>query len=159
MCTCFCEHLWLLWLFPVSVCNSIQHMTSYFHHPRYTFKPLRESIKKYVEAGIEWLDVPKHHNNILITFSKKDSWFILTLFSSVYCHRAPIFFGFVCRLLALIQVLPNRRVIFHQIKFGNYSIFTVGIVIYHYVERIGEFSLTPVFCITDTIIKNSTNMT
>ena len=36
---------------------------------------------------------------------------------------------------------------------GNYPVFNVVIVIYHYVERIGELSLPPIFCITYTIMK------
>ena len=35
---------------------------------------------------------------------------------------------------------------------GNYPVFTVVIVIYHYVERIWEFLLTPFFNITYMII-------
>ena len=36
---------------------------------------------------------------------------------------------------------------------GNYPVFTVITVIYHYVERIGEYSLPLIFCITYAIIK------
>ena len=36
---------------------------------------------------------------------------------------------------------------------GNYPVFNVVIVIYHYVERIGELSLPPIFHTTYTIIK------
>ena len=35
---------------------------------------------------------------------------------------------------------------------GNYPIFAVATVIYRYVERIGELSLPPIFCITYTTI-------
>ena len=35
---------------------------------------------------------------------------------------------------------------------GNYPVFTVVMVIYHYVERYGEFSLPPLFNITCMII-------
>ena len=36
----------------------------------------------------------------------------------------------------------------------NHPIFDLVMVIYHYVERIGEFWLPPMFCITYTIMKN-----
>ena len=35
----------------------------------------------------------------------------------------------------------------------NYPVFTVVMVIYHCVERIGELMLPPIFCITYNIIK------
>ena len=35
---------------------------------------------------------------------------------------------------------------------GNYPVFTVVMVIYHYVERIWRILVTPVFCITYMII-------
>ena len=35
---------------------------------------------------------------------------------------------------------------------GNHPVFTMAMVIYHYVERIWKFSLPPIFCITYTIM-------
>ena len=40
---------------------------------------------------------------------------------------------------------------------GNYPIFTLVMVINHYVKGIGEFLLIP-FCITYTIVKNNIQM-
>ena len=37
---------------------------------------------------------------------------------------------------------------------GNYPVLPVLMLIYCYVERIGEFLLPPIFCITDMIMKN-----
>ena len=41
---------------------------------------------------------------------------------------------------------------------GNYPIFTMVMVIYHYVVIIGEFSLHPIFHMTYMIIKNIIKM-
>ena len=41
---------------------------------------------------------------------------------------------------------------------GTYPVFTVAMVIYRYVDRIREFPLPPIFCITYTIMKNIIQM-
>ena len=38
---------------------------------------------------------------------------------------------------------------------GNYPVFTVVTVIYHYIERIRRILVTPYFCITYTVMKNN----
>ena len=49
---------------------------------------------------------------------------------------------------------PSVSVNHKQELRGNYNILTMVMVIYHYVVRIGEFSLPPILCITYTIMKN-----
>ena len=49
--------------------------------------------------------------------------------------------GFI-PFMALVRVQHRWELL------GNYPVFTVAMVIYHYVERIWRIIVTPVFCIT-----------